>query len=94
MEALFIDENLQFGQVQRRYWRSHPWSGVREQTHNLARCLVLYWRLMGRVPDRLLRFRRGPAGLLVYLIKCAMHYHHYILASRMARREELIVNTF
>jgi len=43
---------------------------------------------------RLLKVRRDPVVLFVYLIKCAAHYHHYTMATQMARRETQVVNSF
>jgi hypothetical protein len=40
-----------------------------------------------------LRIRREPSVLFVYLVKCAMHYHHVTMAREMALGERTIVNT-
>ena len=73
---------------------------------DLARAAVLYARLMRAVPEpglrreyrrrlaRLLKVRREPAVLVVYLLKCAMHYHHYTLARQMASGSVPVVNSF
>ena len=37
---------------------------------------------------------RDPGYLLGYLIRCAMHYHHYTLAQEMARDRGSVVNSF
>jgi hypothetical protein len=49
-----------------------------------------YRRRLGR----LLRRRREPAVLFSYMIKCAMHYHHYTMARQMLAEESRIVNSF
>jgi hypothetical protein len=42
-----------------------------------------------------LRRRRDPGHLLGYIIRCALHYHHYTLASQLARQDEsMFVNSF
>ena len=72
----------------------------------LARSVGIYLELMRSVPDarlrrayrryllRLLRKRRDPEVLFVFLVKCAMHYHHYTMARQMAAEPLAIVNSF
>jgi radical SAM superfamily enzyme YgiQ (UPF0313 family) len=106
LEDLYLDGGFQFGQTRQRYWRRHPLTGLKAQARNLARALGLFARLMRRVPEkplrdeyrrrlaRLLRVRRDPEVLFVYTIKCAVHYHYYTMARRMAQRETGVVNTY
>ena len=65
----------------------------------------VFARLLARVDDRGLRRvyarrmarfvgrRPEPAAWMVYAIKCAIHWHHYSMARRMAR-DGAAVNTF
>ncbi len=104
LERLYLDPEFRFGGSQRAYWRRHPWTRLRAQTLNLLRCLGLYLRLMASVPDpalrreyrrhlwRLLQSRRDPLVLFVYLVKCAVHYHHHTMAEDMRRGR--VINTF
>jgi radical SAM superfamily enzyme YgiQ (UPF0313 family) len=106
VEALFLQSKFQFGPGRARYWRRHPWHRVKAQTGNLIRFAVLYTRLMRRIPDkslwreyrrrigRLLKLRHDPAVLLMYIVKCAMHYHHHTMAEQMASGQASIVNSF
>jgi radical SAM superfamily enzyme YgiQ (UPF0313 family) len=106
LEQLFLRDNFQFGQSRTLYWRRHPWAWLKGQTRELLRSAFLYGRLMRMIPEghlraeyrrrlgRLLRQRREPATLFVYLIKCAMHYHHYTMAREMAAQESPVVNSF
>jgi len=71
-----------------------------------ARAAVLYARLMRAVLEpgprreyrrrlaRLLQVRRVPSVLVLYLLKCAIHYHHYTLARQMASGSVPVVNSF
>jgi len=43
---------------------------------------------------RLLRVRRDPGALWIYVVKCAMHYHAYTMARRMDSGRTLVYNTF
>ncbi len=43
---------------------------------------------------RLMRARRDPAVWFVYLIKCAMHYHHYTMTREMTETPAALVNSF
>jgi radical SAM superfamily enzyme YgiQ (UPF0313 family) len=106
LDALFIGRGFRFGQTRSRYWRRHPLTGLKAQSLNLTRCLGLYARLMRGVPEAelrdeyrrrirgLLRARRDPAVLFVYLIKCAVHYHYYTMTRNMAQQRTQVVNTF
>ena len=96
LEDLYLRGGFQFGQGREAYWRTHRWTRWKGRLKDMARSAVLYRRLMRRVPDaalrdeyrrrigRLLRAKRDPAVLFVYLIKCAMHYHHYTMSQQMA----------
>jgi radical SAM superfamily enzyme YgiQ (UPF0313 family) len=106
LEGLFLRDNFQFGQSRAAYWRFHPWAWLKAQTRDLVRSLFLFNRLMRLIPEahlrneyrrrlgRLLKRRREPTVLFVYLIKCAMHYHHYTMARQMAVKEAPVVNSF
>jgi len=106
LEQLFLRDNFQFGQSRAAYWRRHPWAWLKGQSKQLIASAVLYRRLMRAVPERslrdeyrrrigrLLRRRREPTTLFVYLIKCAMHFHHHTLVRQMLAAESTIVNSF
>lgn len=106
LEALYLEKNVKTGQGRARYWSRHPWNRVKVQTANLIRAAILFWRLMIRVPDaglrheyrkrfrRLLNQRREPDLMVVYLIKCALHYHHYKLAKQISSGRSRIYNSF
>jgi radical SAM superfamily enzyme YgiQ (UPF0313 family) len=106
LEALFLREKFAWGPGRGRYWRRHPWQGLKARAAYLVRAAVLYARLMGAVPEarlrreyrrrlaRLLQVRRDPAVVVLYLIKCAMHYHHYTLARQLAAGSCPLVNSF
>jgi len=64
------------------------------------------WQLLWNLPDRklraeyrrrivrLLKARRDPAVLFVYVIKCAVHYHHYTMAKQMSEPGSRVLNSF
>ena len=95
-----------FAPARARYWQRHPLARLKGQAANLARAAVLYARLMRRVGDAALRRRyrhelrrqflshRDPGHLFGYLVRCAMHYHHYTFARQIARPQSTIVNSF
>jgi hypothetical protein len=43
---------------------------------------------------RLVRVRRDPAVLWIYVVKCALHYHAHTMARRMAEAGSPVVNTY
>ena len=98
--------SVPFAPARARYWRSHPVARLKRQALNLARAAALYARLMGDIEDADLRKRyrrevrrqflshRDPAHVLGYLIRCALHYHHYTFAQQMARHHSPVLNSF
>jgi radical SAM superfamily enzyme YgiQ (UPF0313 family) len=106
LDGLFLDDGFRFARPRAKYWRHHPWRGLKSQTMNLLRFAGIYWRLMRMVKDNslraeyrrriagLLRSRRDPSVLFSYVVKCAMHYHHHKMATEMARQETAVINTF
>jgi radical SAM superfamily enzyme YgiQ (UPF0313 family) len=105
LNDLYLRQNIAYSPGRARWWRRHRWNQAKTQAANLGRAAVLFARLMRRVPDEilrreyrksvagLLRVRRDPGLLLLYVVKCAMHYHSYTLARRMATSESPVVNT-
>jgi hypothetical protein len=43
---------------------------------------------------RLLKTRRAPNVLIVYLLKCALHYHQHTMARQMDQGDTPIYNSF
>ena len=87
LDDLFMRGNFRFSQTRAAYWRRHPWSWLKGNATDLARSAVIYRQLMRGVPEAtlrreyrrrilgLLRSRRDPVVLFVYLLKCVIHYH-------------------
>jgi radical SAM superfamily enzyme YgiQ (UPF0313 family) len=106
LDDLFVKDRFRFAMARSRYWRSKPWRGLAAQAGNLMRFLGIYWRLMRQISDealrseyrrrigRLLKSRRDPSVLFSYAVKCAVHYHHYTMATRMSRSETAVISTF
>ena len=90
-----LESGYEVAPARRRYWRAHPWQGLKGRALDAARAAFLFVQLMRIVPDAGLRarYRRELRGLLrrrpsaglafAYLLKCAMHYHHYTMAREM-----------
>jgi radical SAM superfamily enzyme YgiQ (UPF0313 family) len=105
LEALYLRERLTFGRPRAEYWRRHPWQGFKAQAGWVIRGIVLFGRLMRRVPDlslraeyrrriwKLLRHRPEPALFFLYMLKCAMHYHHFRLVKDMTSTDAPVYNT-
>jgi radical SAM superfamily enzyme YgiQ (UPF0313 family) len=106
VDDLFLDDGFRFASPRAKYWRAHPWQGLKSQALSLVRFAGIYWRLMRTVTESslrseyrrrivsLLRSRRDPAVLFSYAVKCATHYHHYRMATEMSRRETAVINSF
>ena len=106
LESLYLRGGFRFGQAREAYWKKHPWIGFKERSKYLALACGLFARLMWTIPDRelrkeyrkrmlrLLRVNRDPSVLFVYVIKCAMHFHHYTLSNNMSNQRSTVINTF
>jgi len=110
LEGLYLRDGFKYAVHQLPYWRKHRVWWLRHQTTNLAIAAYLYWRLMRcvREPElrseyrrrfhRLLRVRREPALLFIYLMKMAVHYHYHKIVEEMVRqkteRRAPVLNTF
>lgn len=101
-DSLYIDGRLTPRGGQTRYWQRHRWRGWRAKARFCAGALGLFFRLMWGVPEAALRreyklrlwriwaARRDPYVLLLYAIKCAMHYHAHLMIRRIETNGSVI----
>ena len=106
LDGLYLKHKTPSFPSMREYYRQHPWRGLGESIKDLGRTAGLFTRLMWRVPEaslrreyrrrlvRLLRERPDPHLLLIYILKCAMHYHYYMMNKQMAIGQAALVNSF
>ncbi len=106
LESLFLRGGFRFGRAREKYWNEHPWIGTKERAKYGILALGLLARLLWTIPQgplrreylrrigKLLRVNRDPSVLFVYVIKCAIHFHHYTLSRNMSDRRTAVVNTF
>ncbi len=106
LDDLFIRGKFRFSQTRAAYWRRHPWTWLKGNATDVARSALIYSRLMRGVPEAtlrreyrrriagLLRSRRDPVVLFVYLLKCVIHYHLHVMVENMDACQHRIVNTF
>lgn len=106
LEALYLKEKVPYTAGRKRWWRRHPWAQLKTQARNLFAALVVYRRMMNGIPEkhlrdeyrrrilRLLKVRREPGLILLYLLKCLMHYHHYSMSKSMIGGRSPIYNSF
>jgi hypothetical protein len=106
LEDLFLRQKLRPSAGRERYWRAHRWQRFKSKAGIWLRSAGLYARLMWRVPDatlraeyrrrigRLLRAQPGPDLLFNYVVKCAIHFHHYTMARQMATGAGAVYNSF
>ena len=105
LEDLYLREKMPYNQAVVRYWKHHPWAWLKTQARNLITSGVLFHRLMKATPEaslrreyrrllaRVLRARPDPNILVLFLFKCAMHYHQFTLAQQMSTGRSRIYNT-
>lgn len=106
VDGLYLQRNFTFSHAQVRYWRRHRWNWLGAKIKDLAFSAGLYLRLMWQVPSatlrreyrrrlvRLLKVRRETAVLLIYLIKCATHYHYYTMVKSMTSGQKPVRSMF
>jgi radical SAM superfamily enzyme YgiQ (UPF0313 family) len=106
VDSIFLDPQFNPGAIQRRYWRRHPWVGLKSQLLSRAAARVLERRIMRLVEDRQLReiyrrrlaharrSRRDPQFAFIYAIKCALHYHYHKMVQQMTREDRALVNSY
>jgi radical SAM superfamily enzyme YgiQ (UPF0313 family) len=105
-DGLYHSVDFRFNKAQTTYWKKHPLKQTAWKVRTLARCFVLFCRLMRQVEDAELRSeyrkrlrsiwrrRRDPAALFVYVLKCAIHYHYYQINAGLRRTDRPLVNSF
>src|SRR4051794_32981784 len=66
LDAMYIHGNLDMGRGRQRYWRRHPWNGLKTKTMWVAQSIGLYVRMMRGIPEASLRreYRRRVWGLV------------------------------
>lgn len=104
-DSLYIDGQLAPRGGQIRYWQGHRWRRWQANAKFSAGAVGLYLRLMRTVSEASLRreyktrlkriwsARHDPFVLLLYVIKCAMHYHAHVMVRRMAANGS-VINSF
>ena len=106
LEDLYLAGRLDYSRRANRHWRRHPLRWARAKGLFLAQAVGLFARLACRVPDpalrreyrnrvwRLLKVRRDPAVLWIYVVKCALHYQRHTMARQMAEQPAAVVNSY
>jgi radical SAM superfamily enzyme YgiQ (UPF0313 family) len=105
-ESLYLSGDFTCGRARARYWQKHPWIRFKARAVELARCAVLCWRLNRQIrrPQlrreyrrrlwRLLKTSANPSVLFIFFLKCAIHYHHYLMAEQMSDGKTPPMNQF
>ena len=106
LDELYIGGRIDYGGARARYWRRHPWRGLKATARLTAQAVGLFARLWWGVPEAALRteYRRRVLRLvkerarsapvaLAYVILCAVHYHAYTMARRIAGGKTRIYNS-
>jgi len=105
LEDLYLREKMPYNQAVVRFWKRHRWAWLKCQTRNLVTSVIFYRRLMKGIPEaslrreyrrrlgRVLRARPDPNILMLFLFKCAMHYHQFTMAKQMATGRSPIYNS-
>lgn len=106
LEKLYLAGRLNFSRRANRHWRRHPLRGARAKGLFLVQAIGLLARLALRVPDpslrreyfkrvwRLIKVRRDPAVIWIYVVKCVLHYHAHTMAREMVEDPAAVVNSY
>ena len=104
-ESLYLAGGFTFGRPRTRYWQRHPWP-VQGPSGRACPMCGSSWRLIRHISPpqlrreyrrrlwRLLRTWSDPSVLFVFSLKCAVHYHHYLMAEQMAQGKTPPLNPF
>jgi radical SAM superfamily enzyme YgiQ (UPF0313 family) len=96
LENLYLRRRLNFGRTRNAYWRQHPWVRWKYQSVFALAAIVLFLRLMWKVPEpelrriyrrrmtTMLRHRPDPSVLFICVVKCAMHYHQHTMSREIS----------
>jgi radical SAM superfamily enzyme YgiQ (UPF0313 family) len=96
LDALYRRARIPYAPTRAAFRRRHPWKQFRAGVYDLARAAGLFARLMWWVEAPALRreyrrrawgvflARRDPGLTIYYLIKCAVHYHLYVMTRGLA----------
>jgi radical SAM superfamily enzyme YgiQ (UPF0313 family) len=106
LESLYLEAKMPWCRSVSKYWRRHPFRWLKSQAMNTLLAVGLFWRLMRGIPEaslrkeyrkrlwRLLKVRPDPNLAVLYLLKCAMHYHQHTMAQQMVTGRTQVYNTF
>ena len=106
LEDLWIKRRFTFGKNRTEYNRRHPLSMIKSETIALIQTIGLYFRLMNGVTEahlrreyrrrmwRFLKHRRSPGIVFSYLLKMALHYHAYTMATQMKSGRSQVYNSW
>ena len=95
LDKLYLQRGLRQLTARSRYLRRRPLRALAINAQLLAEALATIWQLMRRIPDAAVRreyhrrlwqaFKRRPepAVLQVYALKCALHFHSFMMAQQM-----------
>jgi radical SAM superfamily enzyme YgiQ (UPF0313 family) len=90
----------------RRFAAAHRWARLTKQARSWLETGALTARMMLQIPDRGLRgfylrrvvsaLRQRPDGVLLrlYAIRCAMHFHLYLLTRQLQAKDRPLINTY
>jgi hypothetical protein len=106
LDDLYIHGRLDFSRRANQYWRRHPWRWATVKGRFLVQALGLLARLSRGIPEprlrreylrrvwSLLKVRRDPDVLWIYVTKCLLHYHAHTMARHMMEGLSPVVNTY
>ena len=95
LDTLYLKHGLRPAGARSRYLRRHPFRRLAANARLLSEAFAIIFQLMRRIPDAALRreYRRRlwqaarsrwePALLQVYALKCALHFHAFMMARQM-----------
>jgi radical SAM superfamily enzyme YgiQ (UPF0313 family) len=95
LDKLYLERGLRQLRARSHYLRRHPLRALSINAQLLIEALATIWQLMRRIPDAPVRreyrrrlwqaFKRRPepAVLQVYALKCALHFHSFMMARQM-----------
>jgi hypothetical protein len=106
LEALWIEGNFYIGKSRAKYWKKHPFQRLKMESIWLVQAIGLFIRFMTMIPEkhlreeyrrriwRYLKHRQNPGMVFTYMLKVAMHYHAYTMATQMKSGATQVYNSY
>ena len=106
LEDLWIGRDFRFGQARTKFYKTHRLAGLKNDAIAIVQGVALFSRLMSGITEkhlkaeyrrrlwRYMKHTRNPIMVFSYVIKMALHYHAYTMATQMKSGRSQVYNSW